>query len=239
VSPNAYVFSVPAQKLRASDRILTLPGGGPELIGRTVLYVRSARDQGPATPYAPVYVICTPPAPPASGFSEADVAADEMPPRLAWGTRLTVERVPGTTDEYLVSALEPLTRSSRFEVRALSALTIERDAYPEAWPGDGDARAGAVVAELIDKTDVLEDASRLGELVSAWWYVDNHRLETPGEHSARDAADLFADQEVRLRPAGSDAGETCPTCGHVITWVDHLPPNRQGTPVRCQRGAIR
>jgi hypothetical protein len=238
VPPNAYVFSVPAQKLRASDRILT--GGAPELIGRTVLYVRSARDQGPATPYAPVFVICTPLPPPASGFSEDDVAVvDEVPPRLAWGTRLTVERVSAAGEEYLVSALEPITRSSRFEVRALSALTIERAAYPEAWPDDGDARAGVVVAELIDKTDVLEDASHLGELVTAWWYVDNHRLETPAEHSARDAADLFADQEVRLRPAGSDAGETCPTCGHVITWVDHLPPKRQGTPVRCQRGAIR
>jgi len=26
-----------------------------------------------------------------------------------------------------------------------------------------------------------------------------------------------------------DAGDTCPFCGNVITWVEHLP----GRPVRC------
>jgi hypothetical protein len=89
-----------------------------------------------------------------------------------------------------------------------------------------------VISALVERGAI--DAILVGgEVIDAYWYVDGHRVETPHEESAREAADLFAGHTVRLHPAGWDAGETCPACGRVISWADHLPPASRGEFVRC------
>jgi hypothetical protein len=30
-----------------------------------------------------------------------------------------------------------------------------------------------------------------------------------------------------------DAGDVCGVCGELVSWVDHLPPEKAGAPVRC------
>jgi hypothetical protein len=232
--PDRWIFDAPVQNLRAGDRILKSPE--PFLHLETVVFVRSSRNpNGAPLPYAPVAVITT---------ANADKPMEEVLPSgptsggapvLPWGTRVTIERVPEPSDVFHVSALEPVWPGKRLTVQVLSELEIQPGDHPNPFGWPEGAAAGAIVSELLDQGQdaVIDAAPREGEAIGVWWYVDGHRIETPAEHSARDAADLFADHTVRLRPAGADAGETCASCGRVISWLDHLPPSKRGEPVRC------
>jgi hypothetical protein len=225
-APRPFIFDVPAQHLRANDRILK--SAMPELHLATVLYVRSHRNpEGAPAPYAPVTVTTL--------EDRVNVPGEEdAPATLPWGSRVTVERIPDPADNYFVSALEPITESSRLTVQTISELEVKP-------PVTGSVPAGVIVERLLTKGggSILDDAPRYGEVIGAWWYVDGRRIETPLEHSAREAADLFADHVVKLRPAGSDAGETCPTCGRIISWLDHLPPTRRGELAICRAAGRR
>jgi hypothetical protein len=215
VSAERYVFDAPVQALRAGDRIIRCPE--PELAGATVIYVRASRAiHEEPSPYGPVSVI---------------TRELEEPPSVGWGSRCIIERVPEPDDPYLVSGREPLGPSSRLEVRATMALELTRGdlGMPEEH---GEVEAGTRISTLVDG-GFLDRVPERGELIDAYWYVDDHRVETPSEQGAREAADLFAGHAVRLRPAGGDAGETCPSCGGVVSWVEHLPPLRSGQLVRC------
>ena len=46
---------------------------------------------------------------------------------------------------------------------------------------------------------------------------------------------LLAETE---RPFATDAGHWCRECGHVVSWLDHLPPLERGMPVRCFAGRL-
>jgi hypothetical protein len=225
--PDRWIFDAPVQNLRASDRILKSPE--PQLYLETVVYVRSSRSAGDPLPYAPVSVITT------GQLVDAEEGDVPEPTMLAWGTRVTIERVPEPADVFHVSALEPVWPGKRLTVQVLSELEIQPGDHPNPFGWPEGAAAGAIVSELLGEGQgaVIDAAPREGEAIGVWWYVDGHRVETPAEHSLRDAADLFADHTVRLRPAGADAGETCASCGRVISWLDHLPPSKRGEPVRC------
>jgi hypothetical protein len=218
MSAERYVFDAPVQRLRAGDRIIR--GPEPALAERTVLYVESARGSGEPRPFAPIAVITAGELIPTEEVRE--------PVSVGWGTRFIIERIPEADEPYHVSARERLEAGTTLRVDALMALTLPT----EEWPDTESGTAGATIEELVGE-GALERVPDRGELIEAYWYVDGHRVETPHEQSAREAADLFAAHIVRLHPSGRDAGETCPRCSRVISWVEHLPAMRAGEPVRC------
>jgi hypothetical protein len=224
LSAPRYVFDAPVQRLRAADRIIR--GPEPLLAERTVLYVESARGAGEPRPFGPISVITT--------------SEGEEPVSVGWGTRFTIERVPEADEAYHVSARERLEPESRLTVQTTLTLDLPREEWPSGvLPGPDESLAAGTVIEALVADGALERAPHHGEVIDAYWYVDGHRVETPMEQSAREAADLFAAHIVRLHPSGRDAGETCPRCQRVISWVDHLPPVNAGEPVRCTSSSPR
>jgi hypothetical protein len=245
-----YVFDAPVQRLRAGDRVIR--SAVPELADRTVVYVKTARHPGgEPLPFAPVAVVLTPTGPvsalamlrevpdnPDTAAEELTAAIEEEPVRVGWGTRITIERIAEPDEVFYVSALEPLPPDARLTVQVTSALELPRDEWPHAYGDRLAPPAGAVISSLVEPAEesegtAIDAANDHGEVIDAYWYVDGHRVETPNEQSAREAADIFAGHVVRLHPAGMDAGETCPRCRRIISWVDHLPPLERGQFVRC------
>jgi hypothetical protein len=247
-----YVFDAPVQRLRAGDRVIR--SAVPELAGRTVVYVKTARHPGgEPLPFAPVAVVVAP-AGPVSDLAmlrsvpdNPDTAAEELAPGLeeepaivGWGTRITIERIPEPDEVFYVSAGEPLTPDARLTVQVTSALEITPDEWPNSFGDRPAPPVGGVIARLVEPESVegypvsaIDVANLRGEVIDAYWYVDGHRVETPNEQSAREAADIFAGHVVRLHPAGMDAGETCPRCRRIVSWVDHAPALKRGQFVRC------
>lgn len=40
---------------------------------------------------------------------------------------------------------------------------------------------------------------------------------------------------IEIFPPARDAGDVCGVCGELVTWVDHLPPERAGEAPRCRK----